>query len=322
MALDPPQALDFERPLVELEQRIAELKSVEAGGLDREIERLERKAKQLLEEIFSDLSPWQVVQLSRHPGRPSTLDYIGRLTEDFVELRGDRCFRNDEAMVGGLARFRGRTVMVIGHQKGRGTKDNLRRNFGMARPEGYRKAHRLMALANRLQYPILTFVDTPGAFPGIDAEERGQAEAIARNLELMATLDVPVVATVIGEGGSGGALALSVADRILMLEYSIYAVISPEGCASILWRDGAAVEKAAAAMKLRSADLQALGVIDQIITEPAGGAHRDHDRIAQSVGDAIDRALAEIVPLSADDRRESRYQKFRRIGVFGESSPL
>ena len=318
MALDPQQALDFERPLVELEQRIESLRQVGANDLDRDIERLQKKALKLLEEIFSDLSPWQVVQLSRHPLRPTTLDYIQRLTEDFVELRGDRCFRNDEAMVGGLARFRGRNVMVLGHQKGRGTKDNLRRNFGMARPEGYRKAHRLMSLANRLKLPILTFIDTPGAFPGIDAEERGQAEAIARNLELMATLEVPVIATVIGEGGSGGALALSVADRLIMLEYSIYAVISPEGCASILWRDGAAVEQATTAMKLRSEDLQQLGIIDAVIEEPKGGAHRDYDAIAQSVGDCIANALTELDALP--DRRALRYQKFRRVGVFAEAT--
>jgi len=319
--IDTRQALDFERPIVELENKIAELKSLGGPQLEIEIRRLERKARQLQREVFSELSAWQKVLLSRHPLRPFTLDYVGRFIEDFVELHGDRAFRDDESIVGGVGRFRGRAVMILGHQKGRGTKENMKRNFGMTRPEGYRKALRLMETAARLGLPILTFIDTPGAYPGIDAEERGQAEAIAKNLEVMARLPVPIIATVIGEGGSGGALALGVADRILMLEYSVYSVISPEGCASILWKDQKKVETAAREMKMTASDLHELGIADVIVQEPAGGAHRDPEAAADAVGEAVWRELSTVAALSVDQRLEARYAKFRRMGSFLESGP-
>ena len=319
--IDTRQALDFERPIVELENKIAELKQLGGPQLELEIRRLERKARQLQREVFSELSAWQKVLLSRHPLRPFTLDYVGRLVEDFVELHGDRAFRDDESIVGGVGRFRGRAVMILGHQKGRGTKENMKRNFGMTRPEGYRKALRLMRTAARLGLPILTFIDTPGAYPGIDAEERGQAEAIAKNLEVMARLPVPIIATVIGEGGSGGALALGVADRILMLEYSVYSVISPEGCASILWKDQKKVETAAREMKMTASDLADLGIADVVVQEPAGGAHRDPEAAADAVGEAVWRELSTVAALPADKRLEARYQKFRRMGSFLESGP-
>jgi acetyl-CoA carboxylase carboxyl transferase subunit alpha len=317
--IDTRQALDFERPIVELENKIAELKQLGGPQLELEIRRLERKARQLQREVFSELSAWQKVLLSRHPLRPFTLDYVGRLVEDFVELHGDRAFRDDESIVGGVGRFRGRPVMILGHQKGRGTKENLKRNFGMTRPEGYRKALRLMETAARLGLPILTFIDTPGAYPGIDAEERGQAEAIAKNLEVMARLPVPIIATVIGEGGSGGALALGVADRILMLEYAVYSVISPEGCASILWKDQKKVETAAREMKMTAGDLVDLGIADSIINEPAGGAHRDPEAAADAVGEAVWRELSTVAALPVDKRLDARYGKFRRMGAFLES---
>ncbi|HEX8952459.1 MAG TPA: acetyl-CoA carboxylase carboxyltransferase subunit alpha [Polyangia bacterium] len=319
--IDTRQALDFERPIVELENKIAELKQLGGPQLELEIRRLERKARQLQREVFSELSAWQKVLLSRHPLRPFTLDYVGRFVEDFVELHGDRAFRDDESIVGGVGRFRGRAVMLLGHQKGRGTKENMRRNFGMTRPEGYRKALRLMETAARLGLPILTFIDTPGAYPGIDAEERGQAEAIAKNLEVMARLPVPIIATVIGEGGSGGALALGVADRILMLEYSVYSVISPEGCASILWKDQKKVETAAREMKMTAGDLHELGIADVIVQEPAGGAHRDPDAAADAVGEAVWRELSTVAALPVAARLEARYAKFRRMGAFLESGP-
>jgi acetyl-CoA carboxylase carboxyl transferase subunit alpha len=319
--IDTRQALDFERPIVELENKIAELRKLGGPQLDLEIRRLERKARQLQREVFSELSAWQKVLLSRHPLRPFTLDYVARLVEDFVELHGDRAFRDDESIVGGVGRFRGRPVMILGHQKGRGTKENLKRNFGMSRPEGYRKALRLMETAARLGLPILTFIDTPGAYPGIDAEERGQAEAIAKNLEVMARLPVPIIATVIGEGGSGGALALGVADRILMLEYAVYSVISPEGCASILWKDQKKVETAAREMKMTANDLVELGVADSIVQEPAGGAHRDPEAAADAVGEAVARELAAVAGLSRDKMLDARYAKFRRMGSFLESGP-
>jgi acetyl-CoA carboxylase carboxyl transferase subunit alpha len=319
--IDTRQTLDFERPIVELENKIAELKQLGGPQLDLEIRRLERKARQLQREVFSELSAWQKVLLSRHPLRPFTLDYVGRLIEEFVEMHGDRAFRDDESIVGGVGRFRGRAVMVIGHQKGRGTKENLRRNFGMPRPEGYRKARRLMELAARVGMPILSFIDTPGAYPGIDAEERGQAEAIAKNLEVMARLPVPIIATVIGEGGSGGALALGVADRILMLEYAVYSVISPEGCASILWKDQKQVETAAGAMRMTAQDLVELGVADSVITEPAGGAHRDPEAAADAVAEVIGRELETLSALSPAARTEQRYEKFRRMGSFLERGP-
>jgi acetyl-CoA carboxylase carboxyl transferase subunit alpha len=309
--------LDFEKPIVELERKIEELKQLTSAELDfdQEIRKLEKKARKLQQEIFDDLSPWQKVQLSRHPGRPYTLDYVDELFEDFVELHGDRAFADDESIVSGLARFEGRSVLVIGHQKGRNTKENLRRNFGMPRPEGYRKAIRLMDLATRFSRPILTFIDTPGAYPGIGAEERGQAEAIARNLEVMAGLEVPIIATVIGEGGSGGALAIGVADRILMLEYAIYSVISPEPCSSILWRDPSHAAEAAAALKLTAADIQRLGIADEVVPEPPGGAHRDFALAAERLRPVLRRHLSEVEQLAPDARLEGRYRKFRMMGV-------
>jgi acetyl-CoA carboxylase carboxyl transferase subunit alpha len=311
------QILDFERPIIELERKIDELRQLSRGSVDfaEEIRRLEKKARKLQEEIFAELAPWQKVQLSRHPARPYTLDYIGLLLEDFVELRGDRAFADDESIVGGLARFDGREVMVIGHQKGRNTKENLRRNFGMSRPEGYRKAGRLMQLAARFGRPILTFIDTPGAYPGLGAEERGQAEAIAHNLEVMAGLATPFIATVIGEGGSGGALALGIGDRILMLEYSIYSVISPEGCASILWKDQSKVAQAAAELKLTATDLKRLGVCDEIVKEGPGGAHRDLPATAEYLRQALKRHLDDACAVDPAELVARRYDKYRAIGV-------
>jgi acetyl-CoA carboxylase carboxyl transferase subunit alpha len=312
--------LDFERPVMELERKIEELKQLRTGTVDfsDEISRLEVKSEKLRVEIFADLTPWQKVQLSRHPARPYTQDYIDALMEDFVELHGDRLYRDDPAIICGLAYFNHQPVVVMGHQKGRNTKENMYRNFGMARPEGYRKAKRLMELAGRFNLPLITFIDTPGAYPGIGAEERGQAEAIARNLEVMAGLPVPIIAVVIGEGGSGGALAVGVANRILMLEYSIYSVISPEGCASILWKDGAKAQLAADTMRLSASDIHNLKVADDVIPEPLGGAHRDPTAAATKLGEALRRHLAELNRLSADELKEQRYQKFRAIGVFLE----
>jgi acetyl-CoA carboxylase carboxyl transferase subunit alpha len=316
--LDPRFVLEFERPIVDLENKIGDLRRLGAGQMDAEIARLERRARELEREIFDGLSPWQKVLLSRHPLRPFTLDYVDLMIEDFVELHGDRAFRDDPAIVGGVGRFRGSPVMIIGHQKGRGTKENVKRSFGMPRPEGYRKARRLMELAAQKGLPILTFIDTPGAYPGIDAEERGQAEAIARNLEVMSRLHVPIVATVIGEGGSGGALALGVADRILMLAFSVYSVISPEGCASILWKDQKAIETAARELRLSARDLLELGICDRVVDEPDGGAHRAPEQAARRIGDAIEAALAEVAGLPADKRLAQRYAKFRAMGAFTE----
>ncbi len=319
MATQISHALDFERPLIELEKRIGELKSLSANGahdFTAEIGKLEKKAKRLQQEIFSELTRWQVVQLSRHNARPYFLDYIGFLFTDFVELAGDRSFGEDPSIVGGFARFDGKPVMVMGHQKGRSTKENMARNFGMPRPEGYRKARRLFDLAARFNRPVLTFIDTPGAYPGIGAEERGQAEAIAVNLEVMAALPVPVVSTVIGEGGSGGALAIGVGNRVLMLENSIYSVISPEACSSILYRDASMAEKAADALKLTARDLLELKVIDELIPEPPGGAHRDPARTAESLGKTLRKHLAALSGLSPDKLIEDRYRKFRALGPF------
>lgn len=316
-------ALEFERPLLELERRIDELKQLSAGGtadFAEELARLERKAKKLQAEIFSDLSRWQVVQLSRHQSRPYTLDYVEHLFTDWVELHGDRRFADDPAIVGGFARFDGEPVLVIGHQKGRSTKENMLRNFGMPRPEGYRKALRLMQLAERFNRPIFTFIDTPGAYPGIGAEERGQAEAIALNLEVMAGLKVPVISTVIGEGGSGGALAIGVGNRVLMLEYSVYSVISPEACSSILYRDPTKAEKAADALKLTATDLAGFGIVDEVVAEAPGGAHRDPRLTAERLGNALRRHLAELKQLTPEQLVEDRYAKFRALGVFEESN--
>jgi acetyl-CoA carboxylase carboxyl transferase subunit alpha len=311
--------LDFERPLIELEKKIDELKALSASGsvdFTSEISKLEKKARKLQTEIFSDLSRWQVVQLSRHSSRPYFLDYVQHLFTDFFEMAGDRRFGEDPSIVGGFARFEGRVVMLIGHQKGRNTKENMARNFGMPRPEGYRKALRLMELAERFDKPILTFVDTPGAYPGIGAEERGQAEAIAVNLEVMSRLKVPIISTVIGEGGSGGALAIGVGNRVLMLENSVYSVISPEGCASILFRDATKADKAADALKLTARDLEEMNVIDEIVPEPAGGAHRDYARAAENLGKVLRKNLGELSELSGDELVQDRYRKFRALGVF------
>ncbi|HZL19492.1 MAG TPA: acetyl-CoA carboxylase carboxyltransferase subunit alpha [Polyangia bacterium] len=313
--------LDFERPVVELERKIEELVRVSGGApeLHPQIALLESRARELQQKIFAELTAWQKVQLSRHPARPYTLDFIERLVPDFIELHGDRRFADDPAVVGGFGTFHNRPVLVVGHQKGRSTKEKVQRNFGQPKPEGYRKAQRLMELAARTRRPILCLIDTQGAYPGVDAEERGQAEAIAKSLEVMAGLPVPIVCAVIGEGGSGGALALGVANRILMLEYATYSVISPEGCASILWRDDSKKPEAAAAMKMTATDLQRLGVVDEVIPEAPGGAHRDHDLTARNLGQSLQRHLTELLVMSPEALRADRYQKFRHMGAFVES---
>jgi acetyl-CoA carboxylase carboxyl transferase subunit alpha len=312
--------LEFERPIIDLERKIAELRGLSTDTVDfsSEIRKLEQKARRLQKEVFADLSAQQKVQLARHPGRPYLMDYVGLLMDDFVELHGDRSFRDDPAIVGGLAQFDEWEVLVLGHQKGRNTKENMHRNFGMARPEGYRKATRLMRLASRFRRPILCFIDTPGAYPGLGAEERGQAEAIAKALQVMSSLDCPMISVVIGEGGSGGALALGVTDRILMLEYSIYSVISPEGCASILWRDPAKIGEAASQLKLTAPDLVQLGVCDEIIQEAPGGAHRNAPLTSARLRAALKRHLQELVELPPAELIERRYQKFRKLGAFVE----
>ncbi|MBD3368341.1 MAG: acetyl-CoA carboxylase carboxyltransferase subunit alpha [Candidatus Eisenbacteria bacterium] len=314
--------LEFEKPLLELEQRIDELKSfADEENIDvvRELKRLEAKAEDLRQDIYGKLSRWQVTQIARHPRRPYTLDYLNELSSDFIELHGDRRFGDDPAIVSGLAVMGNRRVVVVGHQKGRDTKENIRRNFGMANPEGYRKALRVMQLAARFGRPIVTFVDTPGAYPGVGAEERGQAEAIAWNLHEMSRLPVPIVVVVIGEGGSGGALGIGVGDRVLMLEYSIYSVISPEGCASILFRDAAKAQTAAEAMKVTAPDLAELDVIDEIVREPLGGAHRDWKSAAGKVGEAVERHLAELSRVGPEELVRRRLDKFMAMGRFRES---
>jgi acetyl-CoA carboxylase carboxyl transferase subunit alpha len=313
--------LDFERPILELRKRIDQLRAlqVENGvNLAASIEQLEIQQQRLEERIFSQLSPWQRTLLSRHPNRPFTLDYVEALFTEWFELHGDRAGYDDAAMVCGIARFDGRPIAVVGQQKGRNTKENIRRNFAMARPEGYRKALRIMQLADDQGLPLFTFIDTPGAFPGVDAEQRGQAEAIARNIRDMARLTIPVIATIIGEGGSGGALALGVADRVLMLENSIYSVISPEGCAAILWRDRAEAPRAAEALRVTASDCADLGVIDEIIPEPFGGAHRHPSRVFDNVRAVLRRHLGELSAMSRDELKEDRYSRFRRLGRFQE----
>ena len=310
------KVLDFERPLAELEDKIRELKTLAVGSpvMVTEIERLEEKASQLKRQRLASLTPWEQVQLAKHPDRPYTLDYIDKLTTEFVELRGDRAFRDDPAIVGGMGRFEGRPVVILGHQKGRNTKENVHRNFGMARPEGYRKCQRLMKMAEQFGMPLLTFIDTAGAYPGIGAEERGQAEAIAVSLELMTTLRVPTISLVIGEGGSGGALAIGVTDRILMLEHSVYSVISPRGCASILWRDSEAEREAATQLRMTAHDLLNLGICDELVPEAIGGAHTGLEETAAVVAQVLRRRLAELGALTVEQRLEQRYAKFRRIG--------
>lgn len=317
----PPMAhLEFEKPIVELEERIRELRVYGVGdvGFEAELKRLEERASRLQKEIYAELTIWQKVQLSRHPERPYFLDYLERIFDDAIELHGDRGFSDDAAVVSGFARLDGQPVAVIGHQKGRTTKEKVRRNFGMAHPEGYRKSMRIMELAARFGRPILTFIDTPGAYPGIGAEERGQSEAIGQSLLVMSQLRVPVIATVIGEGGSGGALALGVANRVLMLEFATYSVITPEGCASILWRDGARAPDAALQLKPASSDALRLGVVDEIVEEPAGGAHRDPDDAARRLGTSLRRHLGELKRLTPEQLVDDRYEKFRKMGVVRE----
>ena len=309
----------FEKAISDLEQQITSLqKMAEQHGLDvrKEVQVLEQKLSRMREESYRNLSPMERVQLARHPKRPYTRDYIALGFQDFIELHGDRAFRDDEAIVGGWARLDGRTVMLIGQQKGRDMKENLRCNFGMPHPEGYRKALRLMQMAEKFGHPVVTLIDTPGAYPGIGAEERGQAEAIARNLREMARLRVPIVAVVIGEGGSGGALALGVADRVLMLENSVYSVITPEGCAAILWKTAAAKDKAAEAMKMTATDLNELRVIDEVIPEPFGGAHTDWETTADVLREAVVRHLVELSDLSPDDLLPKRWEKYLGMGAF------
>ena len=311
--------LDFEQPIAELEAKIEELRFVSNDNeinISEEITRLETKSKTLTEDIFATLTSWQIAQLARHPGRPYTLDYIERVFTHFEELHGDRAFGDDPAIVGGVARLDGRPVMVIGQQKGRDTKEKVRRNFGMPRPEGYRKARRLMETAERFKLPVLTFIDTPGAYPGIDAEERGQSEAIARNLFVMSTLKVPVICTVIGEGGSGGALAIGVGDRILMLQYSTYSVISPEGCASILWKSAAKAPDAAEVMGITSARLKKLNLVDQVIKEPLGGAHRNIDDMAQRLRHALLENLDDLGGVGGEELIKKRYERFMQFGHY------
>jgi len=318
--------LDFEKPLEELETTIEELRRLSDGkelDIASEIKRLEKKAKELRTDIYSNLTPWQKTLISRHPERPYTLDYIGLIAEDFVELHGDKRFADDPAIVGGIGRINGVPMFVIGHQKGRGTKERVYRNFGQPNPEGYRKALRLMKLAERFKMPIITLIDTPGAFPGIGAEERGQAEAIATNLMEMARLKTPIIAIVIGEGGSGGALALSVADRLYMLEHSVYSVISPEGCAAILWRKNGDLNaedyaRAADTLKLTANDLKSFKIIDDIIPEPLGGAHRDPEGVAKRIQEIIVKSLETLQPKSHGKLIEDRYKKIRKIGAIAQ----
>jgi acetyl-CoA carboxylase carboxyl transferase subunit alpha len=309
----------FDEPLIELRRQIEELEGYPAGsGHEKELERLRVSLRKTTADIYGGLDRWQKTLVARHQDRPYTLEYVEELMTDWVEVHGDRAFADDAAIVAGLAEFRGRSVAVIGHQKGRDTKERIVRNFGQPRPDGYRKALRVMKLAERFGLPVLTFIDTAGAYPGIDAEERGQAEAIARNLMEMAVLEVPIVVTVTGEGGSGGALALGVGDRVYMLEYATYSVISPEGCAAILWKDQNRKAEAAEAMKLTAPDLLALGVVDEIIPEPQGGAHTDPAAMCRRVGDVIQRALEELLRLPPNELIARRYEKFRNLGAYDE----
>ncbi|MEJ2695671.1 MAG: acetyl-CoA carboxylase carboxyltransferase subunit alpha [Candidatus Sulfobium sp.] len=314
--------LDFEKPIEDLELKIEEMKRISDGkdvNLSGEVKKLEKKVKDVCTDIFSKLTPWQKTQLARHPDRPYTLDYIGLIAEDFVELHGDRRFGDDKSVVGGIARIKNNPVVIIGHQKGRGTKERIRRNFGQPHPEGYRKALRLMELADRCRRPVITLVDTPGAYPGIGAEERGQGEAIAENLMNMSRLRIPIISVVIGEGGSGGALALSVADRLFMLEHSVYSVISPEGCAAILWKKNGDLSsedfsRAAEALKMTAQDLLRFKIIDDIIPEPAGGAHRNPEQTARNVSDKILEVLEELKTRTPAKLIEDRYKRLKKIG--------
>jgi acetyl-CoA carboxylase carboxyl transferase subunit alpha len=316
-----PDALDFEQPLLELETRIAELQAAEDPSTVRdEIAKLEERLARLRQRTYASLTAWQRTLLARHPKRPYTRDWCKLLFDDFLELHGDRLFGDDAAIVGGLARFEGRSVVVLGHQKGRDTREKIARNFGMPHPEGYRKAHRLFELAAKFGKPVITFIDTPGAYPGIGAEERGQAEAIARNLRLMAGLPTPIIAVVTGEGGSGGALAIGMGNRVLMLEYAVYSVISPEGCAAILWGDAAKASEAAEVMKTTAPDLMRLGVVDGVVPEPVGGAHRDWEAAAGHLRAALRGQLAALADRAPDTLVNERYDKFRRLGAFEETA--
>mgnify|MGYP001765387759 CR=1 FL=1 len=315
--------LDFEQSIADLEAKIEELRFVQgdpAVDISEEITLLETKSAQLTKEIYAKLTPWQISQVARHPQRPYTLDYIQHIFTDFEELHGDRAFADDHAIVGGLARFNGQPVVIIGHQKGRDTKEKIYRNFGMPRPEGYRKALRLMKLAEKFGLPVMTFVDTPGAYPGIDAEERGQSEAIGRNLYVMAELKVPVIVTIIGEGGSGGALAIAVGDVLQMLQYSTYSVISPEGCASILWKSAERAADAAETMGITAQRLKTLGLVDKVVSEPLGGAHRDHVAMAQNLKKALQDALKQVSGLSPSELLEQRYERLMSYGRFKEQA--
>ncbi|MBT0961139.1 acetyl-CoA carboxylase carboxyltransferase subunit alpha [Denitromonas iodatirespirans] len=315
--------LDFEQPIAELEAKIEELRFVQddsAVDISEEISRLETKSQAQTKDLYAKLTPWQIAQVARHPQRPYTLDYVEHIFTDFQELHGDRSFADDHAIVGGLARFNGQSCMVIGHQKGRDTKEKIHRNFGMPRPEGYRKALRLMKLAEKFSLPVFTFVDTPGAYPGIGAEERGQSEAIGHNLFVMASLKVPIISTVIGEGGSGGALAIAVADQLLMLQYGTYSVISPEGCASILWKSADQASVAAETMGITAARLKALGLIDKIVNEPIGGAHRNHRAMAQSLKRALADSLRQLADLSPSQLVEQRQARLMSYGKFKDGA--
>ena len=314
--------LDFEQPIAELESKIEELRYVQvesAVDISEEIEQLSKKSQQLTKDIYSDLTPWQITKIARHPERPYTLDYISDIFTDFVEMHGDRHFSDDLSIVGGLARFNGNACMVIGQQKGRDTKERTARNFGMTRPEGYRKALRLMKTAEKFKLPVFTFVDTPGAFPGIDAEERSQSEAIGRNIFEMAQLQVPIITTIIGEGGSGGALAISVADQLLMLQYSIYSVISPEGCASILWKTSDRASDAAEALGITAHRLKALGLVDKIVNEPVGGAHRDTKLMASHLKRGLNDAWRQLSDLKLKELLDRRYERLQSYGRFNDT---
>ncbi len=314
--------LEFEQPIAELETKIDELRYVQsesAVDISEEIDRLSKKSQQLTKEIYASLSPWQVTQIARHAQRPYTLDYVNEIFTDFQELHGDRAFADDLSIVGGLARFNGQACMVIGHQKGRDTKERALRNFGMSRPEGYRKALRLMKLAEKFGMPVFTFVDTPGAYPGIGAEERGQSEAIGHNIFEMARLEVPIITTIIGEGGSGGALAISVADQVLMLQYSVYSVISPEGCSSILWKTAERAEDAAEALGITAHRLKALGLVDKIVSEPVGGAHRDPKQMAAYLKRALSDAWRSVSDLKTKDLLQQRYERLQSYGRFNDT---
>ncbi len=313
-----PNYLDFEQPIAELQAKIEELRMVGQGSdlnISDEIDKLEQKSVGLTEKIFADLSAWQVAQIARHPKRPYTLDYAELIFDDFDELHGDRHYADDAAIVGGIGRIDGRPVMLIGHQKGRETREKVRRNFGMPRPEGYRKALRLMEMAERFKMPIITLIDTPGAYPGIDAEERGQSEAIAYNLAVMSRLKVPVISTVVGEGGSGGALAIGVCDKLLMLQYGTYSVISPEGCASILWKSADRASDAAKAMGITSARLHELGLVDVVVKEPLGGAHRDRELMAASLKTQLLEVLEELDTFEVDALLQRRYERLMSYGI-------